>query len=235
MAAHPALRVVLLDLDGTLMDTAPDLAHAANAVRDWQGLAPLPVARIAEFIGKGTDRLIHRSLTDHLDGEVDAAVFAQAKPRFEAAYHQVNGSLSRVFEGNPEALKLLASRGLALACVTNKPSPFTSVLLERSGLAGLLGAVACGDEVARRKPWPDLVELACARLGARPSEAILIGDSENDAQAAHAAGATTVLVETGYNEGVPVQDLAHSPGVLGIHATLPAAAAWILANRALAA
>ena len=230
MAAIPArtLRAVLVDLDGTLLDTAPDLAHAANAARQAFGLPPLAVARIAQFVGKGTDMLVQRALTDALDGRLDAASFERAKQVFEESYRGINGTLSRVFDRVPEALELLRSAGLGLACVTNTPSQFTLPLLQRCGLFPRLDVVACGDQVARRKPFPDLIELACARLQVAPGQALLIGDSLNDAQAAHAAGSGSVLVETGYNEGESVHDLAGAAGVGGIFPGLFEAAHWIL-------
>ena len=222
------LRATLIDLDGTLLDTAPDLAFAANQARAAFGLPELSTGRIALFVGKGTDRLVERSLTDDLDGRMDPADFPRAKAVFEEHYRVVNGTRSQVFDGVPEALGLLRAAGLALACVTNKPREFTIPLLERSGLLVRLDTVVCGDEVARRKPHPDLVVEACSRLQVDPASAMLIGDSTNDAQAAHAAGARSVLVETGYNEGESVHDLAGTPGVNGIFPTVFAAAQWIL-------
>jgi phosphoglycolate phosphatase len=224
----PALRATLVDLDGTLLDTAPDLAYAANKARAAFGLAELPTARVAQFVGKGTDMLVQRSLADDLDGRMAAADFPRAKAVFEEHYRIVNGTRSRVFERVPEALALLRAAGLLLACVTNKPREFTLPLLERSGLLAHLDAVVCGDEVPRRKPHPDLILEACARLRVTPAHALLIGDSTNDAQAAHAAGSASVLVETGYNEGESVHDLAGSAGVNGIFPSLFAAAEWIL-------
>jgi phosphoglycolate phosphatase len=227
-AGAAALRATLIDLDGTLLDTAPDLAFAANMARAAFGLAELPTARVALFVGKGTDMLVQRALADNLDGRMDAADFPRAKAVFEEHYRIVNGTRSRVFDRVPEALAKLRAAGLLLACVTNKPREFTVPLLERSGLLPHLDAVVCGDEVARRKPHPDLILEACTRLHVPPGNAILIGDSTNDAQAAHAAGATSVLVETGYNEGESVHDLAGAAGVNGIFPSLFAAAEWIL-------
>jgi phosphoglycolate phosphatase len=227
-AAPQALRATLIDLDGTLLDTAPDLAFAANRARAAFGLPELPVARVALFVGKGTDMLVQRSITDSLDGRLDAGDFSRAKGVFEEHYRAVNGTLSTVFPGVPEGLALLRAAGLSLACVTNKPREFTVPLLERSGLLSRLDAAVCGDEVARRKPHPDLVIEACARLRVVPADSILIGDSANDAQAAHAAGSRSVLVETGYNEGESVHDLAHTAGVHGVFPTLLAAVQWIL-------
>jgi phosphoglycolate phosphatase len=233
MSASP-LRAILIDLDGTLLETAPDLAAAANQVRAEFGLPELAVARIAQFVGKGTDRLVHRALTDDLHGEVGAERFTPAKASFERHYRAVNGQRSSVFEGVPQALERLRAAGLRLACVTNKPREFTHALLERTGLLAQLDAAVAGDEVARRKPHPDLLLEACRRLGVAPAEALMLGDSENDVQAAHAAGCPCVLVETGYNEGEPVHALRDHAGVGGIFPRLLDAADWILRARAAA-
>jgi phosphoglycolate phosphatase len=226
------LRAVLIDLDGTLLETAPDLALAANQMRAEFDLPALTVDRVAQFVGKGTDRLVHRALTDDPHGELEQGHFLLAKASFERYYRVANGTRSTVFDGVPEALGRMRSAGLHLACVTNKPREFTQSLLERTGLRARLDAAVAGDEVARRKPHPDLILEACARLGVAPGEAILIGDSANDAMAAHAAGCSSVLVETGYNEGQPVRELAGMAGVGGIFPRLMDAAEWILQTQA---
>lgn len=221
-------RAILVDLDGTLLDTAPDLAYAANRVRAEFGRPELPQARIAQFVGKGTDMLVHRALTDDLEGRAAPDDFERARASFEAHYRVVNGTLSRVFDQVPEGLALLRAAGIGLGCVTNKPRQFTIPLLERARLSVHLDVVVAGDDVARRKPYPDLVLAACRRLQVAPEAALLIGDSGNDAQAAHAAGAASVLVETGYNEGQSVRDLAGAAGVGGIFPSLFEAAQWVL-------
>jgi phosphoglycolate phosphatase len=228
LAGSSALHAALIDLDGTLLDTAPDLALAANRVRAERGLPDLAVERIAQFVGKGTDILVHRALTDELHGRVEDHDFQPARASFEQHYRSVNGTHSLVFDRVPQALAALREAGLLVGCVTNKPREFTHALLARSGLMPLLDVVVAGDEVARRKPHPDLILEACARLHVAPEAALLIGDSANDAHAAHAAGCVSVLVETGYNEGEPVHALAGSAGVGGIFPTLFDAARWVI-------
>lgn len=220
-------RAVLIDLDGTLMDTAPDLAEAANRTRADFGLLPLPAARIAQYVGRGADVLVHRILTDRMSGEVAPEHFAPARAAFTRHYHAVNGDASVVFEGVPHALARLRVLGWKLACVTNKPREFTLPLLQRAGLAALLDAVVCGDEVQHRKPHPEIVLQACHRLGVAPGQAVMIGDSVNDVRAAHAAGVRVILVETGYNEGETVASLANEPGVDAIVPGLIDAARWL--------
>jgi phosphoglycolate phosphatase len=221
------VQAVLIDLDGTLMDTAPDLAEAANRMLAELGRPPLPVARIAQFVGKGADLLVHRSLTDRMDGEVPPEQFASARAAFARHYHAVNGEASVVFEGVPQALQRLRARGWRVACVTNKPREFTLPLLETAGLAVLLDAVVCGDEVPHKKPHPDIVLEACRRLGVAPTEAVMIGDSFNDVLAGRAAGLRVILVESGYNEGESVSSLADEPGVDAIVPGLIDAARWL--------
>ncbi len=207
------LRAVLIDLDGTLLDTAPDLAAAANRVRGDFGLAPLSVERIAAFVGKGAEVLVHRALTDRLDGNVDEATFAAGRDAFYRHYHDTNGKTAIIFDGVREALALLRSKQIRIACVTNKPREFTQPLLEQLELAPLFDTIVAGDDVKEKKPHPDLLFTGCRNMGVAPAEARMIGDSLNDALAAEAAGMRAILVETGYNEGGSVAELAAMPCV----------------------
>ncbi len=221
------LRAALIDLDGTLMDTAPDLAEAANRMRADFGLPSLPASRIAQYVGKGADVLVQRSLTDRMDGQVEPERFTPARESFLRHYQVVNGAASVVFDGVPQALSRLRASGWRLACVTNKPREFTLPLLQRAGLAVLFDAIVCGDEVERRKPYPDVVLRACSRLGVEPREAVIVGDSINDVLAGRAAGVRIVLVECGYNEGESIASLSGQPGVDAIVPGLIEAACWL--------
>lgn len=229
--SRTVLQGVLIDLDGTLMDTAPDLAAAANAMRAEAGLPPLPEARVAAFVGKGADVLVHRALTDDPDGQASDEDFARGRRAFYAHYHRYNGIQAIVFDRVPEALAALRAAGLRLACVTNKPREFTLPLLERVGLAPWFEVVVAGDDVREKKPHPALLLAACERLALSPAQVAMIGDSVNDALAARAAGCPVLLVETGYNEGEPVSSLAGEPGVDAIVPTLVDAAARVLRSR----
>jgi phosphoglycolate phosphatase len=211
-----AARGVLIDLDGTLLDTVPDLAAAVNAMRAELGRPPLPVAQVAEYVGKGADVLVHRALTEALDGRADEASFARGKAAFYAHYRRENGRQSIVFPGVRDAIALLRGRGLALACVTNKPREFTLELLQRVGLTDF-DAVVTGDDTVEKKPHPAPMLHACQLLDLAPREAAMVGDSENDVLSARAAGCCVIVVETGYNEGRPVAELgadAIVPGLL---------------------
>lgn len=211
-----AVRGVLIDLDGTLLDTVPDLAAAVNAMRAEFGRAPLPTAQVAAYVGKGADVLVHRALTESLDGRAAEPAFERGKASFYAHYRRENGRQALVFPGVRDALRLLRERGLALACVTNKPREFTVELLERVGLVDF-DAVVTGDDTREKKPHPAPMLRACELLGVPPAEAAMVGDSENDVLSARAAGCRVIVVETGYNEGRPVGSLdadAIVPGLL---------------------
>jgi phosphoglycolate phosphatase len=229
------LRAALIDLDGTLMDTVPDLAEAANRMRAELDLAPIAQARVAAYVGKGADMLVHRALTDALDGRADDAAFARGREAFFRHYHAVNGARTVVFDGVREALDRLRAAGLKIACVTNKPREFTLPLLARLGLDGCFDAVVAGDDVREKKPHPALLLEAMARLGVAAHEVWMLGDSINDALAAAAAGCPCLLVETGYNEGEPVSALAAAPGVRGVYPGLAQAVHALLAQRGTAA
>ena len=215
---------VLLDLDGTLLDSIPDLAHAANAMRIELGMPTLREDVVATFVGKGVDNLVRRALAGSLhDADPGPALFEQARESFYRHYHLVNGDKAAVFEGVIEGLKAMRAQGLKLAVVTNKPTEFTLPLLQRTGLAGFFQEVVCGDTCVRRKPDPDQMLYACERLGVSPAQAVAIGDSINDALAGRAAGMHVLAVPYGYNEGQDVRGL----DVDGIVASIVDAAQWI--------
>jgi phosphoglycolate phosphatase len=209
-------RGVLIDLDGTLLDTVPDLAAAVNAMLADFGRPPLPTEQVAAYVGKGADVLVHRSLTGALDGRADEAAFRRGKDAFYAHYRRENGRQAVVFPGVREAIVLMRQRGLALACVTNKPREFTHELLQRVGLVDF-DAIVSGDDTVEKKPHPAPMLQACRLLKIEPREAAMVGDSENDVLSARAAGCRVIVVETGYNEGRPVSELeadAIVPGLL---------------------
>lgn len=198
-------RAVLFDLDGTLLHTAPDLADAVNAMLNELGLSKLPEQTVANFVGKGAENLIHRSLTGSLTERADAALFDRAHDSFTQHYTRLNGQRAAFYEGVLEGLNDLASMGLKLAVVTNKPSRYTMPLLERTGILGRFVTVVSGDTCERKKPDAMPIAHACAQMGIETSHALMIGDSVNDAQAATAAGSLCWLLPYGYNEGNPIE------------------------------
>ena len=202
-----AVRGVLLDLDGTLLDTAPEIAAAACAMLAELGLKPVEDSEVRTFIGKGIPHLVRRTLEASLGRASDERRIGSGIESFFFNYEKHNGRTARPYSGVIEALESLRGANVPLACVTNKAAQFTVPLLEATGLARYFSAVICGDSVARKKPAPDPIHAACTRLALTPAEALMVGDSSNDALAARAAGCPVLLVPYGYSEGVDVQSL----------------------------
>ena len=200
------IRAALIDLDGTLLDTAPDLAAAVNAMLAELGLQALPAAAVREFIGSGIVRLVERSL-QAAGLSLPCAQLERALRSFGAHYRGLNGRSSAPYPGVVEGLGRMRARGLRLACVTNKAAAFTAPLLEKSGLARFFDAVVTADQVGARKPHPEPFLFACRELGVEPAAAAAIGDSANDAEGARAAGCRVLLVSYGYSEGRDVRAL----------------------------
>jgi phosphoglycolate phosphatase len=198
---------VIIDLDGTLLDTAADLAAAVNAMLADLGRPALTVEQVARYVGKGAEVLVHRALTGMPDGRVGAAAFEPAMRAFLAHYERENGRHARLFPGVREGLDAMRAKALRLAVVTNKPAAFTGPLLEMTGVAAYFELVVSGDTVARKKPDPMPMLHVCERFGVAPQRMVAIGDSMNDAIAAREAGIAVMTVPYGYNEGGDVRSL----------------------------
>ena len=205
--AFGGVRAVLLDLDGTLLDTAPELAAAAADMLEELGLEPVTPGQVRNFIGKGVPHLVRRTLEASLGRPADDRRAGAGIESFFFHYEKRNGRTATAYPGVREGLTTLHATGFLLACVTNKPARFTEPLLQATGLAAFFSAVISGDNVAKKKPAPDPLLVACERLGIDPAEAIMIGDSSNDALAARAAGCPVLLVPYGYSESVEVQSI----------------------------
>lgn len=198
-------RAVLFDLDGTLLDTIADLADAANLMLSELGRPARSQDEVHSFVGKGIPNLVRRCMTEGTvasEAEIETAVGL-----FRQHYARVNGVRTRIYPGVTELLATLRARDLPLAVVTNKAEAFTLPLLERMEIAHYFDTVVSGDTLAVKKPDPATVQLACTRLGVAATEALMIGDSANDALAAQGAGMPVLLVTYGYSEGVPVDTI----------------------------
>lgn len=202
-----SLKAVIIDLDGTLLDTAQDLALAANAMLRELHMAELPSSTIQSFIGKGVPKLVKRTLTNNPDDEPDSALFEQALPIYERCYAENLHVYTRPYPGVIDGLEQLKQNGFHLICITNKTEIFTLPLLRKTGLFDYFELVLSGDSLPKRKPDPLPLLHACKYFDISPAAAVLIGDSSNDAIAARAAGCHIFCVPYGYNEGHDVHKL----------------------------
>lgn len=221
-------RVVLIDLDGTLVDTAPDIAEAVNRMLlDWSA-PPLPLDTVRGFIGNGVPTLIRRVLQANParhPGE------QQALARFLQHYRDTNGRFGQVFPGVREGLKALQQAGYRLGCVTNKFSAPTAALLDIHTLAPWFEVVVAGDTLDQMKPSPEPLLHACRAMHANPEHCVLVGDSSVDVAAARAAHMPVYIVRYGYpgaggHEAMQCDALIDSfedlPAILGAHMAQPA-------------
>lgn len=201
------VRAVMIDLDGTLLDTIPDLAVAANAMLAELGRPAMDAERLRTFVGKGIARLVEKTLAASFGRAPQPAEVEAALALFERCYAAVNGRHATMYPGVEHGLNRLREMGFPLACVTNKAERYTRPLLETMGLAPYFSQVVGGDTLPRRKPDPLPLQHACARFGVAASDMLMIGDSVNDAEAARSAGCPVFCVDYGYNEGRSVREL----------------------------
>ena len=198
------IRAVIIDLDGTMVDTAGDFHAAINAMLEALGAAPdMSTEEIVGYVGKGSENLVRRVLDARLPPAQANSRFAEALDAYQRAY--INGQYVNVYDGVREGLAASRDMGLALACVTNKPHDFTQPLLAQLGLDAYFDLVYPGDAFPYRKPDPYPMLRVAEAFGVNPAEVVAIGDSENDARAARAAGMRVLAVPYGYNHGQPIQ------------------------------
>jgi phosphoglycolate phosphatase len=210
------MTAVIFDLDGTLIDSAPDIHAVSNRVLAEEGFAPLTFAEVRSFIGKGVPHLVGRLL--QASGEDPSGPrHAAMVDRFTASYEDAVG-LTRCYPGVEAALADLAERGCRLGICTNKPLGPTRAVLRHLGLLDRFGAVIGGDSLPVRKPDPRPLHAAIAALGG--GRAIYVGDSEVDAETAVGAGVPFLLFTEGYRS-TPVTGIAHS-AVFSDYGALPA-------------
>jgi phosphoglycolate phosphatase len=207
---------VIVDLDGTMIDTLGDFTAALNAMLADLQLRAVAPAQTEALVGKGSEHLIRGVLGLQCTPAQTDALYPRAWQRYQAHYLAINGQFSQVYPGVEGGLAGLKASGLRLACLTNKPLAFTTPLLKAKGLDGFFPTVFGGDSFAQKKPHPLPVERTCAALGLAPAQVLCVGDSENDALAAHAAGCQIVLVSYGYNHGIPVREQRFAFGAVRV-------------------
>ena len=202
IAAFPlSVKMVMIDLDGTLIDTVPDLAAAANRMLADLGRAPWDESYYRAWIGNGVPRFVKRALTGEMQAEPETSLNERALGLFRQHYAAAVSDLSRPYPGVVQGLDQLTAQGFSLACITNKAETFTLPLLKNLDLAKYFRLVLSGDSLPKQKPDPLPLRHACAHFGIDSAHGVLIGDSSNDVQAARAAGMPVICVTYGYNHG----------------------------------
>jgi len=206
-------QMVLIDLDGTLIDSVPDLAYCVDALMAQLGLPPRGEAKVRQWVGNGIERLVKRALLDQLDGEPDPALLAKALPIYFELYKENLSKRSCLYPGVKEGLQFLRDAGYKLGCITNKAAAFTEPLLKDLGVYDYFQIVVSGDTLPVKKPDPLPLLHAARFFKVEPSHALMVGDSISDVKAARAAGFQVICMSYGYNHGQDIRD-AHPDAVI---------------------
>jgi len=198
-------KMILIDVDGTLVDSVPDLAYCVDAMMDRLGRPAYGEAVVRNWVGNGVERLVRRALIGQLDGEPEEADFERALPIFLDLYRDNTSKRSHLYPGIREGLDYLKAASYRLGCVTNKAARFTEPLLRDLGVHEDFEIVLSGDTLPRKKPDPLPLLHAAEHFGVSPSDALMVGDSVSDVKAARAAGFGIVCMSYGYNHGVDIR------------------------------
>ena len=217
--SRPAL--ALIDLDGTLVDSVPDLALCVDEMMKQLGREPRGETAVRAWIGNGVPVLVRRALAGTVDGGEDDPDYQRALDIYFELYERNVCVESRPFTGVIEGLQLLEQAGCRLGCVTNKPARFTEPLLKKLGLSHYFEVIVSGDTLDKKKPDPAPLLYAAQQLNVKPEESLMIGDSMHDVDAGRAAGFQVVCVSYGYNHGHDIRE-SNPDAVIDSLAELPA-------------
>ncbi len=210
------VKAVLFDLDGTLVDSLPEIYQGVSKAVSSMGYKVPSEAAVGAMIGRGMGVLVDR-LCNHLEIDVTSETRQTLFSRLLDAWEEAGGRYVTFYPGVVDAIVALRAQGVKTALVTNKLRSLTVEFIESRGIAHLFDAVVAGDDCPKNKPAPDMLLRAMDILKVDASQAIMVGDSRNDALAGRAAGVTVALVETGYNEGVSIADWAREAGFSKIY------------------
>ena len=199
-------QMILIDVDGTLVDSVPDLAYSVDQMMGALGRQPHGEEKVRNWVGNGVERLVKRSLLGTLDGEPDEADFNKALPIFLDIYRKNVSDRSTLFPGVREALDYFKQQHYKLGCVTNKAAQFTIPLLEDLGVHDEFDYIVCGDTLPKKKPDPMPLLHAAEHLSVTPDNSLMIGDSISDVKAARAAGFQIICMSYGYNHGEDIRN-----------------------------
>jgi phosphoglycolate phosphatase len=200
-------KLVLIDLDGTLVDSVPDLAYCVDSMMQALNMPLRGEAAVRTWVGNGVQRLTERALTNDLDGHPEPELLAKALPIFLELYAENTSKRSRLYDGVLQGLDYLQScPDLVIGCVTNKAAQFTIPLLTNLGIYDRFAIVISGDSLPEKKPHPLPLLHAAETFGIDPSDALMIGDSKSDVKAARAAGFKIACLTYGYNHGEDIHN-----------------------------
>ena len=206
MALSKKPRMILIDLDGTLVDSVPDLAYCIDETMKRIGREPWGEAKVREWVGNGVERLVKRALSGSLDGEPDETIFADTLPIFMEVYANNVSGRSVLYPGVEAGLLQLKEDGYVVCCVTNKAEQFTVPLLNDMGIAKHFELIVSGDTTPKKKPDPMPLLYAAEKMAISPAESLMVGDSSNDVAAARSAGFDVVCLPYGYNHGKDIRE-----------------------------
>jgi phosphoglycolate phosphatase len=198
--------MILIDVDGTLVDSVPDLAYCVDRMMEKLGREPRGERRVRDWVGNGVERLVRRALTGTLEGEPDDADFESAYPVFMELYAENTSKRSFLYQGVREGLDQIKAAGYKMGCVTNKAAQFTEPLLKDLGVADDFSIIISGDTLPKKKPDPAPLLHAAEFFGCDPAKSMMIGDSVSDVAAARAAGFQIICMSYGYNHGVDIRE-----------------------------
>lgn len=194
--------MVLIDVDGTLVDSVPDLAYCVDEMLKKMGMQPHGEAAVRNWVGNGVVRLVERALTNDLDGYPEQAQLDQAMPLFNSLYSVHHSDRSSLYPGVAEGLAFLQkNKSISIGCVTNKAEAFTIPILKSLGIHDEFEIIVCGDTLEKKKPDPMPLLYAAKHLDVLPENSLMLGDSKSDVQAARAAGFDIICMSYGYNHG----------------------------------
>lgn len=199
-------KLIMIDIDGTLVDSVPDLAYCIDEMMQKLGLQKWGETKVRHWVGNGVPKLVERALTGELEGRPIKEVFDTAYPIFLDLYEDNSAERSYLYDGVREGLDYLKSQRYQLGCVTNKSEQFTHPLLKALGIFSDFKIIISGDTLAKRKPDPMPLLYCAERFNLKPEECLMLGDSVSDVKAARAAGFDIICMSYGYNHGNDIAD-----------------------------
>ncbi len=199
--------MVLIDVDGTLVDSVPDLAYCVDEMLIKLGMEPHGEAAVRNWVGNGVVRLVERGLTNDLDGHPDPELLEKAMPIFNQLYSIHHSDRSTLYPGVKEGLEFLQNaKNIKMGCVTNKAEAFTIPILKALDIHDEFEIIVCGDTLEKKKPDPLPLIYSAEKLGVLPENSLMLGDSKSDVKAARAAGFSIICMSYGYNHGEDIRN-----------------------------